>query len=537
MSWRCKRLRLENCMATNTVNLDAMVPREDFAAGGDTSGGNPRGTISITDLDNGFFSNALHKPDFQRETTHWTPDKIVDLVKAFMKGDLIPAVILWQRGSRVFAIDGAHRLSALIAWISDDYGDGATSIKFFGGEIPDKQKQVAEKTRRLMKKEVGSYNEFVGMRQSMHNLTPEQQSLIARLGTNSIVAQWVTATAPEAAEASFFKINQAAQAIDPTEHSILQARQSARGIAARCIVRGGKGHKYWAEFDVPTQQKIEDIGAEVYKALYAPELSEPIKTLDIPVAGIGYNALPFVFDLVNLCNDAGSSDELSGEKFPIDSDGKQTLSYLNNVNKMVSLVTTNKPGSLGFHPAIYFYAMSGKFLPNAFLASVLFARWLDKTKKKKQFTEVREKFENYLFENKIFISLTVTKLGSRKRSLKRLEDLYRRIFNELTEGKTPDEVTSSLYSEDEFAHLRVAEVPPPNAAKGKSPKGKLSGTTKSAVFIKESMSGVNKCSICGGAVHSNSFTHDHILRVEDGGDARSSNVCLSHPFCNTGFKN
>ena len=49
--------------------------------------------IGITNLDEDFFSSILRKPDFQRETTHWLPEKVAELIKAFVGGDLIPAVI------------------------------------------------------------------------------------------------------------------------------------------------------------------------------------------------------------------------------------------------------------------------------------------------------------------------------------------------------------------------------------------------------------------------------------------------------------
>ena len=68
-----KPLGVEKRMATNTVNLDALIKRDDFAADTEQVGGNPRANISIQDLDGGFFSADLRKPDFQRETTHWNP--------------------------------------------------------------------------------------------------------------------------------------------------------------------------------------------------------------------------------------------------------------------------------------------------------------------------------------------------------------------------------------------------------------------------------------------------------------------------------
>ena len=54
----------------------------------------------------------------------------------------------------VFVIDGAHRISALIAWVLDDYGDGTISKMFFDSIIPGAQNDNAEKTRRYIKKKI-----------------------------------------------------------------------------------------------------------------------------------------------------------------------------------------------------------------------------------------------------------------------------------------------------------------------------------------------------------------------------------------------
>jgi hypothetical protein len=98
------------------------------------------GTIGMGMLKEEFFAQSLRKPDFQRETSNWTPQKIVDLVAAFLDGDLIPAIILWRSCHYVFVIDGAHRPSALLAWIYDDYGDKSRSINYFQNQVPEEQK-------------------------------------------------------------------------------------------------------------------------------------------------------------------------------------------------------------------------------------------------------------------------------------------------------------------------------------------------------------------------------------------------------------
>lgn len=61
---------------------------------------------------------------------------------------------------------------------------------------------------------------------------------------------------------------------------------------------------------------------------------------------------------------------------------------------------------------------------------------------------------------------------------------------------------------------------------------------KSAAFIKDALSsGVQKCKICGGYLHRNSISIDHIIRKEDGGLGSLENAQLTHPYCNTTVKN
>lgn len=93
-------------MAAGGVNLDALIPREDFAVGaGVVAGGDDK--IQISHFESRFFVPFLRKPEFQRETVHWAPQKIVDLVIAFLDRRLIPAVILWRAGQYNFVVDGA----------------------------------------------------------------------------------------------------------------------------------------------------------------------------------------------------------------------------------------------------------------------------------------------------------------------------------------------------------------------------------------------------------------------------------------------
>jgi len=541
MHFRLNRTGIEKRMPAATVNLDAMIERDDMAVESDSkrTSAQSRTTMSILDLDGGFFASGLRKPDFQRETTYWTLKKVAELVAAFVNGDLIPAVILWQRGADTFVIDGAHRLSALLSWIHDDYGDRSKSQLFFGPQLPPEQITIAEKTRRLVNKTVGPYSTFKGLAASGGGTSPENQAILEGLRNNSLVVQWVPTSDSKTAENSFFKINQAAQPIDPTERRILQSRNAANAIAARCVVRGGKGHQYWAKFSEQIREEIKGLGEDIYDSLFRPPLSEPVKTLDLPVAGRGYNQLPFAFDLTNLCNGVPLPEKVDakriGEALDEDLDGTKTVVFLKAVRRRVRLITTSDPRSLGLHPAVYFYAMSGNFMPNAFLATAEFSRRLRDESKLNLFTDNRKNFENYLFENKIFISLTVTKLGSGARSLGRLSDLFWRVFENHSSKMSSKEISNSLFEDSEFSYLVQSTAPPPRTSRGKT--GRMSGATKSAVMMREGYANVNRCAICGAAVHFKSSTVDHIQRRTEGGAADMTNGQISHPYCNTGFKN
>ena len=97
---------------SDKVVLDALIPREDFDIKDESGFAVNRNilTISVTDLDyNSFLYSAIKKPDFQRETNEWTPERIHQLVLSFIEGELIPSIILWKSVSNhIFVIDGSH---------------------------------------------------------------------------------------------------------------------------------------------------------------------------------------------------------------------------------------------------------------------------------------------------------------------------------------------------------------------------------------------------------------------------------------------
>lgn len=96
------------------VNLDAMIPREDFGREEDVYDLDLIRDFPLANLDRELpILRLLRKPDFQRETNHWSPDQIATFVASFVDNEVIPPLILWKSPTFIFVIDGGHRLSAL----------------------------------------------------------------------------------------------------------------------------------------------------------------------------------------------------------------------------------------------------------------------------------------------------------------------------------------------------------------------------------------------------------------------------------------
>ncbi|MCK9897983.1 DUF262 domain-containing protein, partial [Frankia sp. AgB32] len=417
-------------MASQSVNLDALIPREDFEARAPELPEQASvftSTLTISDLGlESFTYSTLRKPDFQRETANWTPEKVADLVKNFLEGDLIPAVILWHSNhtGNIFVIDGAHRLSALIAWVQDDYGDQQSSLKFFDNIIPDEQRRAAEATRKLIRESVGSYNE---LKMAMRNpgATNKYRNRLARnAAAFAIQLQWVKGEA-EKAETSFFRINQQATPIDDGELDMIKSRRKPNALAARAFIRAGTGHKYWSAFDQDVQADIERIAKEVFDLIFRPNLEATIRTADLPVAGRGYSAdsIKMVFGLVNFVNDIDSPMWTglapSRRRRPVgpsrvledDLDGATTLKCMQAVRRTAARISGKEPGSLGLHPAVYFYSATGRFQPSSFLATVGLVKELETQRKFADFTRVRADFENFLVQHKYFLNQIVHSFG------------------------------------------------------------------------------------------------------------------------------
>jgi hypothetical protein len=472
------------------VNLDALIPREDFVYQGENAG--------KSDLDDRLtvfhllpksknlasIYHLLRKPDFQRETNEWDKYKIAELIECFIKRSFIPSVILWENQSsgHLFVIDGAHRLSALIAYINDDYGDGDISRLFYGHNvIPPTEIDFATKTRDYINSKIGSFNDLMGSNQQKAD----------EMIKGAFRIQFISGNV-DAAEYSFFKINQQGVVLSPTEQELCKNRDKASCIATRIIVRGAAGSQYWGGFSDVNQTKIKILAEELNKLLFTPPYNQEMRSVirDHPLGGGTSHATPMIFEMMKLKNpDARVSDALR------DLNGDETLEYLIWARKIVWQMLSEQSLSLGLFPSVYFYNAASVYIQSAFLgmALLLIEKRLDDSFLPK-FIKVRPQLESFLVDYKVFLTKINSKYGSKERSFRHMKGYYLNLIEILSDNPGIDrkETLKLIQSKYSYLNERDTDTESPKA------KDKFSKTAKIALTIKEELDGMPKCSICQG---------------------------------------
>lgn len=500
-----------------TVNLDALIQRDDVEAKNPKAS---KGAIQVTELALGkHFYGLLRKPLFQRETNDWGVDNVVSLVRSFRNGHLIPAVILWSADGSTFVIDGAHRLSVFVAWVNDDYGDGAISQAFFKHQIPKSQRDAARKCRERIKAEGLEYAELQKLT-LLPTRTPAQLAWSTNIA-QPVETQWVVGDADVALQ-SFLDINQRSVEIDPTERYMIVERKAATIVAARALVSAGRGHAYWGTFDPQHVADIEKYAKNIYDAIFEPENAQPHTHSELQPAGMAQtaNGLRLALELVNIVTDikAGSRN------MSVDIDGSQTSRVLAQVWGVVKYVAGDESASLSLHPAVYFWGTTGNHRPSMFLAVVSFVQELIQKNELIKFTLHRAQIEEVLVGKGNLGQQILSRYGGWKRSLEPIKNLLRQLLDGFDSGKDASEILTSI----------------PASGVGASSDGGIKSDTwketRSASRIKASLASAPRCAICNARLVLSNASDDHIQRRADGGHAGQDNAQLTHHYCNHGFK-
>lgn len=194
-------------------------------------------------------------------------------------------------------------------------------------------------------------------------------------------------------------------------------------------------------------------------------------------------------------------------------------------------ILSNHASSIGLHPAVYFYSWTGKQQPILFLVMAKLIVGLDRSKRLVEFTDVRKGFESFLMENRTLLNQVVRKFGTKDSGTGHLLDFYDRILTMIGKGESSSAIVNSLVNDPKYSYLQPGESP----YTGVSPT-KFSAQVKSGAVMRELLPTAPRCGICGGLVPSQSISVDHIDRKQDGGSSQADNAQVTHPYCNTGYK-
>src|SRR5205823_12335378 len=97
-------------------------------------------------------ADLLRKPDFQRATWAWTPEDCVSLLESVLTERVVPSVILWLNPESLwYVLDGGHRISVLLAWIRDDWGDRRAPQDYKDEALERISKEAGRRVRDLLR--------------------------------------------------------------------------------------------------------------------------------------------------------------------------------------------------------------------------------------------------------------------------------------------------------------------------------------------------------------------------------------------------
>ena len=512
----------------NRVNLDAMIPREDFAIEeGLNATDDPIKEFPITYLEpNAPILKLLRKPDFQRETNHWSPEQIASFISSFLDNEVVLSLIFWDSPTYIFFLDGGHRLSALRAWMEDDYGDKALSASFYKGQkLSEQQLRMAKRTRALVEQKVGRYSDLCKLVDSTDSEIKSKGAKV--LFKRKLILQWVHGS-PDVAESSFYKVNSQGTALDETERMLIDNRKKPIAIAARLILRGGSGHKYWSAFaSEAAKARSVELGEELHDLLFEPESQEPLRTVDVPLGG-SVSPLDALSLLVELLVLAGSREAKPKSiwEYELDLTGEATMRVLQASLEVIKRITGHQSGSLGLHTAIYFYNEQAKHSRFLFLGMVsLIAEKLRNNDSGffKKFTRVRAAVEQFLVENKSLIGFTLQNL-SKKQRVPRMRDMFEHLIAEATAGQvlSVESLVSHLGLQGRVIDVRTVQQSP-----------KVTDETKATLLVRTSIENAPRCPICNARIEIHkSVSYHHVQELRNGGTGDIDNVRLAHPYCN-----
>ena len=515
-------------------------------------------------------AKLLRKPDFQRATWAWTPEDCVSLLESLVNGQVVPSIIMWSspENGYQYVLDGGHRVSVVLAWLNDDWGDHLSEEEYADQEQEDSIKKAAREVRRLVKERVGDIRDYQAAdtaieRAMMENKAPRvvlppvvfSRGMFYRAlrgGEVGFHILWVTGDY-EKAEQSFLKINKSGRQLSDWERKLVDNRNSSFARAIMSLANISSAKHYWDTYvpDAPNkaglEQKVTEILTwveEIHNVLFKPAYQTPIRSLTQPmlVTPDRQTRPVWLAELLTVIEGGRGQSAETEELLKRDTTGSPETMIVNGwkligeVKDVFSNLVGASPKSLGLVPALYFYTDSGRYV-RSLLYGLIY--WLlagaDEDivlRRKRVFCAHRSALEQVLLQNKEDIVTGITrKTGSGPDVTLQTAQYYQRLLELLV--KHNSQIDSAAFQK-EYAEvigkLTDRKVrPPAPVARSRT----FTEKQKSTLVLRALCENALPCGICGGILDpSGDVQHDHIVEHFRGGQTEPPNQRITHPFCN-----
>jgi hypothetical protein len=106
--------------------------------------------------------------------------------------------------------------------------------------------------------------------------------------------------------------------------------------------------------------------------------------------------------------------------------------------------------------------------------------------------------------------------------------MYNAVFEALLDGKSQDEIFSELINTRSYLKAVTDE--------DRHHRRNYSKDYKNSTYLRGILESAPRCGICGARLNLKSASVDHKQRRQDGGPDTVENTHLTHPYCNSGYK-
>lgn len=535
-------------------------------------------TIRLSDfLRDEDYIATLRKPDFQRATWAWSPEDCLSLLDTLINYQVIPSIIMWrspETGLR-YILDGGHRVSVVLAWLNDDWGESQAEF-MDNSQQADMVLKAARQVRNLVDSYIGNIRDYELAAQEIMRLTIASRSpkvemegmqngkafergifyQTLRAGDIFFSVLWANGDY-RIAEQSFLKINKSGRQLSDWETKLIENRNSSFARLVMSLTNVRSAPYYWP--DQPEElvsPELRDMVGDVLngirymeRILFYPEYRRPLSTLEQPFLAAPADKKPYwIAELLTVIQGYRGQTAETEQLLAADKDAnpseivanghKLIIDTINVFDHVVGNPDPSDPAnkSLEVVPLLYFYKPDGSYIRSLLYG---FLYWLiqggdeEITARKEIFSVYRGPFERVFKADKdILVQGLGRNIGSGSEVTLQTAIYYNTLLDLLV--KYAGDIDSEGFLADYGAFIGNLAKTAKQTATPQAVRSRIfTPRQKSTTIIDALLNGLYTCQICGGKLNpSAKVQHDHIQRSRDGGATITTNERILHPFCN-----